>query len=109
MELKRHRIFINDFKKLKLLDSQFAKFIKYINMLCEDLLLPCEARDHELLGEYRGFREFHLGGDMLVIHHRDDSVITLARIGTHSQLFKQASTLYRTPQSDLVPPLLPYT
>ena len=88
MELLRHKTFINDFNKAKLSDSQFNKLIKYFNLFLEDKELPKEAKDHELLGKYDGFREFHLGGDMLVIYYRFQGSITLARIGTHSQLFK---------------------
>lgn len=88
MELLRHKTFINDFSKAKLSNTQFTKLIKYFNLFLEDKELPKEAKDHELLGEYKGFREFHLGGDMLVIYYKTKTTITLARIGTHSQLFK---------------------
>jgi len=87
MELLRHKQFINDFKKLKLSDSQFQKMIRYFHLLQDTKLLPKESRDHELKGNYKGFREFHLGGDMLVIYYKEENQITLARIGTHSQLF----------------------
>ena len=41
-----------------------------------------------LSGNYKDCREFHLGGDMLIIYIESavDEVI-LMRIGTHSQLF----------------------
>ena len=87
MELLRHKQFINDFKKLKLSDSQFQKMIRYFHLLQDTELLSKESRDHELKGNYKGFREFHLGGDMLVIYYKEENQITLARIGTHSQLF----------------------
>lgn len=88
MTLFRHKKFINDLKKANLSNSQFEKMIKYFNLFLEDKELPQEAKDHSLSGEWKDFREFHLGGDMLVIYHKDDEKITLARIGTHSQLFK---------------------
>ncbi|RUM70553.1 MAG: type II toxin-antitoxin system mRNA interferase toxin, RelE/StbE family, partial [Sulfurovum sp.] len=50
--------------------------------------LPSEAKDHSLMGEYKGFREFHLGGDMLMIYTIVEDTLYLQRIGTHSQLFK---------------------
>ena len=46
MRLKRHRSFMKDFKKVKLADSQFEKFIQFVNCLREDLPLPEESRDH---------------------------------------------------------------
>jgi len=88
MKLFRHKKFINDLKKVNLSDSQFEKMIKYFNLFLEDKELPIEARDHFLNGEWQEFREFHLGGDTLVIYHKKKDKITLARIGTHNQLFK---------------------
>ncbi|WP_428023837.1 type II toxin-antitoxin system RelE/ParE family toxin [Arcobacter sp.] len=88
MTLFRHKKFINDLKKANLSNSQFEKMIKYFNLLLEEKELPTEVIDHPLNGEWKDFREFHLGGDMLVIYHRSEDKITLARIGTHSQLFK---------------------
>ena len=61
MILYRHKKFINDFKKANLSDSQFEKLIKYFNLFIEDKELPKEAKDHSLSGEWKSFREFHLG------------------------------------------------
>ncbi len=88
MKIKRHKIFLKDFKKTTLSDSQFEKFIYYINILRTDEVLPPQSRDHSLLGNYKDCREFHLGGDMLIIYLKNNHQnVTLMRIGTHSQLF----------------------
>ena len=87
MTLFRHKKFINDLKKVNLSNSQFEKMIKYLNLFLKEKELPTEAIDHPLNGEWKDFREFHLGRDILVIYHRSEDKITL-RIGTHSQLFK---------------------
>lgn len=90
MKLRRHRTFIKEFKKAKLADAQFEKFIKFANILIKGEMLPAESKDHSLLGEYQDCREFHIGGDMLIIYlvnSKTDETILL-RIGTHSQLFK---------------------
>lgn len=47
-----------------------------------------QSKDHALLGEWSDFREFHLGGDMLVIYQLKEDEVVLTRIGTHSQLFR---------------------
>jgi len=86
--LKRHKQFVKDFKKVRLTDEQFQKLAKYLTLLAEGKSLPSEAKDHELLGVWQGFREFHLGGDLLVIYRRTRYEIILIRIGTHNQLFK---------------------
>lgn len=91
MKLKRHRIFIKEFKKARLADSQFEKFIQFVNTLREGGILPPESQDHSLSGrEYQDCREFHLGGDMLIIYlvNIETNEIILLRVGTHSQLFK---------------------
>jgi len=88
MTLKRHKFFKKDELKTKLTDEQYAKRVKYLSLILSGKALPNGARDHELLGEYKGMREFHLGGDMLLIYTVVDDVLYLQRIGTHSQLFK---------------------
>ncbi len=88
MTLKRHKFFKKDELKAKLTDEQYAKRVKYLSLILEGRALPSEARDHELLGEYKGMREFHLGGDILLIYTVVDDVLYLQRLGTHSQLFK---------------------
>nr|WP_276951548.1 type II toxin-antitoxin system YafQ family toxin [Helicobacter rodentium] len=50
--------------------------------------MPQEANDHALKGTWLGFREFHIGGDTLVIYKiYDDNTLKLIRLGSHSQLF----------------------
>ena len=88
MQLKRHKHFRKDEPKVKLTDEQYAKRIKYLSFILQNKELPSEARDHSLLGGYKGFREFHLGGDILMIYTVVDNILYLQRIGTHSQLFK---------------------
>lgn len=88
MKLFRAKTFKKDYQKLKLSDSQYAKYIKYLSLLLEGKALPLEARNHTLIGNYSDFKEFHISGDILVIYYIEDDIIRLTRIGTHSQLFK---------------------
>ena len=88
MLLKRHKHFRKDELKIKLTDEQYAKRINYLSSILNNEPLPPEAKDHHLIGEYKDFREFHLGGDMLLIYAIVDDVLYLQRMGTHSQLFK---------------------
>ncbi len=74
--------------KVKMSDTQYAKYLKYIACILNDEDLPSESRDHSLSGEYSGFRELHIGGDLLVIYVIEDDILRLTRIGSHSQLFK---------------------
>jgi len=86
--LSRHKQFIKDMRSVRLTNTQATKLFLYIAMLLKNEPLPEEARDHNLLGEWADFREFHIGGDTLIIYHTDDQYVYLARLGSHSQLFK---------------------
>ena len=88
MKLFRTKTFKKDYQKLKISDDQYAKYIKYLSLLLEGNPLPLEARDHTLIGNYSGFKEFHISGDLLVVYYIENNIIGLTRIGTHSQLFK---------------------
>ncbi len=88
MELFRVKTFKKDYQKLKISDKHYAKYVKYLSLLLEDKALLLEARDHSLIGNYSSFREFHIGGDLLVVYYIEDDIIRLTRIGTHSQIFK---------------------
>ena len=90
-KLKRHKDFIKDLKKIKMTDEQFSKFIKFVSKLLNEEKLPKEALDHSLKGELKNYREFHLGGDLIVLYKRDEEnkEIILVAIGSHSQIFKR--------------------
>jgi len=88
IEVQRHKLFIKDFRNIKLTDKYFTKYILYIAKLIESKPLPKEALDHSLNGEYKYCREFHISGDLLVIYFIKDNTLNLIRIGSHSQLFK---------------------
>ena len=51
--------------------------------------LPDKNRDHDLSGDWVGHRECHIQPDWLLIYRieGDVLVLTLARTGTHSDLF----------------------
>ncbi|HXK38707.1 MAG TPA: type II toxin-antitoxin system YafQ family toxin [Candidatus Paceibacterota bacterium] len=66
-----------------------GKFRQALMHLREHGSLPVNYRDHQLHGELSIFREFHLADDLLVQYKRNEElrIITLADIGTHSELF----------------------
>ena len=51
--------------------------------------LPNKYHDHELTGDWAGHRECHILSDWLLIYYIEDDVLvlTLARTGSHSDLF----------------------
>ncbi|MDD5052281.1 MAG: type II toxin-antitoxin system YafQ family toxin [Sulfuricurvum sp.] len=87
LSVERHKQFHKDIASLKLSEKHFTKFIVYLAALIQNEPLPQEAHDHELEGEWKGFREFHISGDVLIIYRYDDEVLKLIRMGSHAQLF----------------------
>jgi mRNA interferase YafQ len=58
-------------------------------LIANDEPLSPEYLDHELSGEWRGFRECHIGGDFLLIYDlRQDGTVVFTRAGTHADLFE---------------------
>ena len=62
---------------------------KVIRLLAEQKSLPQKYKDHDLLGDYTGYRECHITPDWLLIYRidREGLTLVLTRTGTHSDLF----------------------
>ncbi len=88
LKLYRHKLFIKDLKRINFTNTQYEKYINYLSRLINDDPLPPESRDHLLIGKSKGFREFHIGGDLVVIYKIKNEALNLVRIGSHSQLFE---------------------
>lgn len=59
-----------------------------LRLIANEAPLPPEFLDHDLAGEWSGHREFHAGGDLLVIYLRRDDAVIFSRIGSHAELFE---------------------
>ncbi len=56
--------------------------------LVMDQPLDAQHRDHDLSGDWAGYRECHIKPDLLLIHRKSDAdTLRLARLGSHSELF----------------------
>ncbi len=56
--------------------------------LANDQTLDAKYRDHDLSGDWAGYRECHVKPDLLLIYRKTDlDVLRLARLGSHSELF----------------------
>ena len=62
---------------------------KVINVLSSGERLDLIYQDHALQGEYEGYRECHVYGDILLIYRieKQKLVLVLFNIGSHSELF----------------------
>ncbi|MBU3587818.1 type II toxin-antitoxin system YafQ family toxin [Polynucleobacter sp. 31A-FELB] len=59
-----------------------------LDSLVNDLPLEPHYRDHDLTGNWLGYRECHIKPDLLLIYRlADKDTLRLARLGSHSQLF----------------------
>lgn len=53
-----------------------------------DQSLEPRYRDHELSGDWSGYRECHVKPDLLLIYKKPDKdTLRLARLGSHGELF----------------------
>lgn len=55
--------------------------------LAADQPLKTRYRDHDLSGDWAGYRECHVKPDLLLIYRKSDDTLKLARLGSHSELF----------------------
>jgi mRNA interferase YafQ len=56
--------------------------------LATDQLIDARYRDHDLSGNWAGYRECHIKPDLLLIYRKSDAdTLRLARLGSHSELF----------------------
>jgi len=88
LKIKKHKSFLKDIKKAEFTNQQYEKYINYISNLINGKPLPVESKDHSLVHNLKGFREFHIGGDIVIIYKIENNVLNLVRIGSHSRVFK---------------------
>ena len=59
-----------------------------LRVLATDQPLEARQREHDLSGDWAGYRECHLKPDLLLIYRKSDAdTLKLARLGSHSELF----------------------
>ena len=58
-----------------------------LTILIEGEPVPEKYQDHQLIAEYNGYRELHIKPDWLLVYKIEDDALTLARTGSHSELF----------------------
>jgi mRNA interferase YafQ len=85
-------VFKRDYKRVKATPRH-----KNVDELLESVLfglasdqgLPENHRDHALSGNWSNYRECHIKADLLLIYRKpDDKTLQLARLGSHSELFR---------------------
>ena len=65
-----------------------ADLAAVLETLAADTPLEPRLRDHELAGDWTGYRDCHVKPDLVLIYRKVDSdILRLARLGSHSELF----------------------
>lgn len=87
------RGFLRSYLKLvrsgKLKPRVKAELKRIVEMLRMRKPLAVHNRDHALQGEWKGYRECHIKGDLLLIYEirEDVLILVLVDIGSHSEVF----------------------
>ena len=81
--------FKKDLKKVKSYPAFKGDKLKfYVNKLANGEKLPDTAKNHKMAtnSHFKGFYNFHLTPDIVVLYKIDDSSISLIRIGKHNNI-----------------------
>lgn len=79
--------FKRDFKVCAKRGYNLKRLQNVIDILRVPDSLPPKNRDHNLTGNYTGYRECHVEPDWLLIYQQTETELLLYRTGTHSDLF----------------------
>ena len=90
-QIKFTSAYKKSYKLMKKRGLDLALLNDVVDKLRQGIPLDDKYRDHELTGNYVGFRECHIKPDWLLIYLIEDDVLTLTLVntGTHSDLFKK--------------------
>jgi mRNA interferase YafQ len=93
-KIKRLNQFKRDYKReisgrsreyIRKLDVELAEVLR---MLAADLVLPLRFGDHSLSGDWKDHWDCHVRPDLVLIYRKpDQELLTLVRLGSHSELF----------------------
>lgn len=88
LTIKYHTMFKKDFKRIKKRGYDISRLEKIVELLANEVPLPEQFKDHNLSGNYNGFRECHIAPDWLLIYqvNNNELVLVLSRTGSHSDL-----------------------
>ncbi|GAA8697379.1 type II toxin-antitoxin system mRNA interferase toxin, RelE/StbE family [Helicobacter pylori] len=88
LEIELKKKFTKDLKKHILNQKiDLEVFDLVVEKLRNKIPLDEKFKDHALVGEYKGCRECHIKPDVLLVYRIQNNVLTLVRLGSHSELF----------------------
>lgn len=83
LTLRTSKDFNRDYKKVKLT----AELIEVLHSLLNQQPLATKYRDHNLVGNWNGYRECHVKPDLLLVYKVVGNELLLARLSSHSNIF----------------------
>jgi len=88
-KIKHTTQFKKDYKRAKKQGRDITILVEVLEKLKKNESPEDHFNDHQLLGQFSGFRECHLKPDWILIYYKDKKTktITLTRMGNHSDLF----------------------
>ena len=92
LKLQVATAFKKDLKKSKKQGRDIPLLEEIIDNLQKELPLQKKFKDHNLIGNWKGYRECHLEPDWLLIYKVESGkvkLLRLARLGSHSELFSK--------------------
>ena len=88
MKLLMSTQFKKDLKRYQNKPGKIAALKVVLNSLSETGIIPDSYYPHPLHGDFKGYMECHVEGDMLLLwYDMDKQTIKLARLGSHSEIF----------------------
>lgn len=88
MTIKYTTQFRKDYKRMQRQNKDLQKLRVVIDTLATNQALGIQYRDHPLSGHWKGYRDCHVEPDWILIYQVSEDILTLARTGSHSELFK---------------------
>ena len=87
LEVRYSTKFKKDFKTCVKRHYRMERLQQVIDTLRTPEPLPPKNSDHNLSGNYSGYRECHVEPDWLLIYRQEAEELLLYRTGTHADLF----------------------
>ena len=89
LDIQYEKSFKKDFKRMLKRGCNPQNLQDVLTLLVNQQPLPEKYRDHNLSGNYAGYRECHIEPDWLLIYKifNNKLVLVLTRTGSHSDLF----------------------
>ena len=89
LTIKFQTTFKKDIKRIRKRGYDLSLMEQVVDRLSAGQKLDERYHDHELIGEWKNFRECHITPDWLLIYRidGDELILFLSRTGTHNDLF----------------------